>query len=53
MANDIVDRNAGGESNTLFNTLVLEDSFALLFNEEITESTSVRNKLSSYTLQLK
>lgn len=53
VANDIVDGNAGGEGNTLFNTLVLEDTFALLFNEEITESASISNKLSSYTLQLK
>lgn len=52
VTNNIVDRDAGRESNTLFNTLVLEDTFALLLNKEITEGAGVRNKLSSYTLQV-
>lgn len=53
VANDIVHRNTGREGNTLLNTLVLEDTFALLLDKKITKGTDIRNKLSSYTLHIK
>ena len=52
MTDNIVDRDAGGESNTLLDVLALEDLGALLLNETITEGADVGDELSSDALRV-
>lgn len=52
VTDNIIDRDAGGERDTLLDVLALEDLRALLLNEAITKGADVRNELSSDTLRL-